>query len=53
MHVAAAEYMMHDHEDNQDFPDHFTYIPYDKEKVNKKLDYIFERLLKERYLDCK
>ena len=33
--------------------DHFTYIEYDKDKVNEKLDYIFQRLFKEKYLDCK
>ncbi len=53
MHLEASEYMMVDHEDNPDFPDHFTYIPYNKEKVNEKLDYIFQRLFKEKYLDCK
>lgn len=53
MHAEAAEYMKKDHADNHDFPDHFTYIRYDKEKVNEKLDYIFARLFKERYLDCK
>ena len=29
-------YMLNDHEDNPDFPDHFTYIPYDTVKVNEK-----------------
>lgn len=53
MHREASEYMLNDHEDNPDFADHFTYIPYDKVKVNEKLDYIFERLFKEKYLDCK
>jgi hypothetical protein len=52
MHVEAGEYMMVDHADNPDFPDHFTYIPYNKEKVDQKLDYIFHRLYKEKYLDC-
>jgi len=51
MHAKAAEYMMCDHEDNPDFPDHFTYIKYDQKKVNEKLDYIFQRLFKEKYLD--
>ncbi|UJR19996.1 hypothetical protein I4U23_023130 [Adineta vaga] len=51
MHTAAAKYMMEDHADNHDFPDHFTYIPYDKKKVNEKLNYIFERLFKKNYLD--
>ncbi|CAF4752935.1 unnamed protein product [Rotaria sp. Silwood1] len=51
MHCEAAEYMMTDHEDNPDFPDHFTYIEYDKEKMNQRLDYIFQRLFKEKYLD--
>ncbi|CAF3326590.1 unnamed protein product [Rotaria sp. Silwood2] len=51
MHAEAAQYMMEDHPDNPDFPDHFTYIPYDKDKVNKRLDYIFNRLFKEKYLD--
>lgn len=53
MHREASEYMLNDHEDNEDFSDHFTYIEYDQEKVNEKLDYIFERLFKEKYLDCK
>ena len=52
MHAEAAVYMRNDHADNPDFPDHFTYIPYDKEKVNRKLDYIVDRLFKEKYLDC-
>jgi hypothetical protein len=52
VHAEAAAYMMSDHEDNPDFPDHFTYYPYDKEKTNKRLDYLFERLFKEKYLDC-
>lgn len=51
MHAEAAEYMLKDHADNPDFPDHFTYIPYDRVKINEKLDYIAQRLLKERYLD--
>jgi hypothetical protein len=45
--------MMNDHEDNPDFPDHITYIPYNKDKIKLKLDYIFQRLFKEKYLDCK
>ena len=45
--------MMNDHQDNPDFADHFTYIQYDKEKVKERLDYIFQRLFKEKYLDCK
>ena len=53
MHAEAAEYMLTDHADNPDFPDHFTYLPYDKEKVNAKLDYVVDRLFKEKYLDCK
>ena len=53
MHAEASEYMKVDHADNPDFPDHFTYIPYDKVKVDEKLDYIFDRLFKEKYLDCK
>ena len=53
IHAEAAVYMMIDHADNPDFPDHFTYIPYNKEKVNQKLDYITDRLFKEKYLDCK
>ena len=52
MHAEASEYMKVDHADNPDFPDHFTYIPYDKVKVDEKLDYIFDRLFKEKYLDC-
>ncbi len=52
MHFEASEYMMNDHEDDPDFADHFTSFPYDKEKFNKRLDYIFDRLLKERYLRC-
>ncbi|CAF1621829.1 unnamed protein product, partial [Adineta ricciae] len=51
MHRQAEIYMMTDHEDNCDFPDHFTYIEYEKEKVKEKLDYINERLFKEKYLD--
>ncbi|CAF1347298.1 unnamed protein product [Rotaria sordida] len=51
MHYEASQYMMNDHEDDPDFPDHFTYIKYDKEKVQQRLDYIFQRLLKEKYLD--
>ena len=53
MHREASEYMLNDHQDNSDFEDHFTYIEYDKDKVNEKLDYIFQRLFKEKYLDCK
>lgn len=53
MHAEAARYMMTDHADGQDFPDHFTYIPYSREGVKQKLDYIFQRLFKEKYLDCK
>ncbi|UJR29720.1 hypothetical protein I4U23_017269 [Adineta vaga] len=51
MHHEAEIYMMNDHEDNPDFPDHFTYIKYNKEKIKEKLDYIFQRLFKEKYLD--
>jgi hypothetical protein len=53
MHNEARKYMMNDHEDNPDFADHFTYIPYNKDKIKLKLDYIFQRLFKEKYLDCK
>ena len=53
MHRQASIYMMNDHQDNPDFADHFTYIQYDKEKVKERLDYIFQRLFKEKYLDCK
>jgi len=53
MHFEASKYMMNDHDDNSDFPDHFTYYPYDKVKTNERLDYIFQRLFKEKYLDCK
>ena len=52
MHAEALEYMKRDHADDPDFPDQFTYIPYDKEKVNQRLDYIFQRLFQQRYLDC-
>lgn len=52
MHNEASEYMLNDHEDNGDFADHFTYIKYDREKVNERLDYIFQRLMKEKYVDC-
>jgi hypothetical protein len=53
MHLEASEYMMNDHEDDPDFADHFTYFPYDKEKVNERLDYIAQKLFQIRYLDCK
>lgn len=53
MHLEASEYMLNDHDDNEDFPDHFTYFEYTKEKFNQRLDYIFDRLFKEKYLDCK
>ena len=46
MHREAAEYMMTKHDD------HFTYFSYDKEKVHQRLDEIFARLFKEKYLDC-
>jgi hypothetical protein len=52
MHFEASQYMMVDHADDPDFADHFTYIPYNKDKVKEKLDYIQERLFKQRYLDC-
>lgn len=45
--------MLSDHDDNDDFPDHFTYFEYSEENFNKRLDYIFDRLFKEKYLDCK
>ncbi|CAF1046730.1 unnamed protein product, partial [Didymodactylos carnosus] len=51
MHAEAAVYMMRDHDDDPDFPDHFTYIPYEREAVDKRLEYIFNRLWKGRYLD--
>ncbi|CAF0896752.1 unnamed protein product [Adineta steineri] len=51
MHIEASKYMMMDHDDDPDFADHFTYIKYDKEKINERLDYIQERLFKQRYLD--
>jgi hypothetical protein len=53
MHFEASQYMMNDHEDDPDFADHFTYFPYDKEKVNERLDFIAQKLFQIRYLDCK
>ena len=53
MHFEASEYMMIDHDDDPDFPDHFTYFEYSEEMFNQRLDYLFQKLLKKRYLDCK
>ncbi|CAF1191578.1 unnamed protein product [Didymodactylos carnosus] len=38
MHLEAGKHMMVGREDNPHFPQYFTYIRYDKEKINQTLD---------------
>lgn len=43
MRSEASEYMLQDHNDNEDtFPGHLTYFAYSKGNFSKRLDYIID-----------
>lgn len=51
-HNAAEERMQCDWPElDPDFPDHFTFIPYDREKIDAKMEHIFATLWKNSYTD--